>query len=120
MSKHTRRDFIKTGAGAAGAGMMLPVLNRTARGTTIVKQLTDDAQGNGNVLVIVELGGGNDGLNTIVPLKQYSNYASLRPRIAIPQANVLPLYGSNTFNSLPTMGLTPDFSALTICVSDPT
>ncbi len=112
MSKHTRRDFIKTSAGAAGAGMMLPVLNRTARGTTIVKQLTDDAQGNGNVLVIVELGGGNDGLNTIVPLKQYSNYASLRPRVGIPQANVLPLYGSNTFNNLPTMGLTPDFAAL--------
>lgn len=112
MSKHTRRDFIKTGASAAGAGMMLPVLNRTARGTTIVKQLTDDAQGDGNVLVIVELGGGNDGLNTIVPLKQYSNYASLRPRIAIPQANVLSLYGSNTSNNLPTMGLTPDFAAL--------
>ncbi|MEP7272569.1 MAG: DUF1501 domain-containing protein [Acidobacteriota bacterium] len=112
MSKQTRRDFMKTGAGAAGAGMMLPVLNRTARGTTIVRQLTNDAAGNGNVLVIVELGGGNDGLNMIVPLKQYATYTSLRPRIAHPQAQILPLYGSNTFNALPTMGMTPDFATL--------
>src|SRR6185436_18097895 len=71
MSNQSRREFIKTGAGAAGAGLMLPVLNRTAAGTTIVKQLADDAVGNGNVLVIVELAGGNDGLNTIIPLRQY-------------------------------------------------
>lgn len=113
MSKQTRRDFIKTGAGAAaGAGLVLPVLNRTAAGTTIVKQLADNQIGDGRVLVIVELGGGNDGLNTVIPLKQYGTYASLRTRIAIPQAQVLPLYGAGTFNGQPTMGLTPYFQSL--------
>ncbi len=112
MSKQTRRDFIKKGAGAAGAGLALPVLNRTAMGTTIVKQLADVAQGDGKVLVILELAGGNDMLNTIVPLRQYSTYASFRTRIAIPQGNVLPLYGSATFNGQPTMGLAPYFQSL--------
>ena len=82
MSKQTRREFIKTGASVAGAGLALPVLNRTAAGTTIVKELAANQIGDGNVLVIVELAGGNDGLNTVVPLRQYGTYASLRTRIA--------------------------------------
>jgi uncharacterized protein (DUF1501 family) len=112
MSKQTRREFIKTGAGVAGAGLSLPVLNRNAFGTTIVKELAANQIGDGNVLVIVELGGGNDGLNTVVPLRQHGTYASLRTRIAIPQAQVLPLYGANTFNGQPTMGLAPYFQSL--------
>ena len=112
MSKQTRREFIKTGASVAGAGLSLPVLNRNAFGTTIVKELAVNQIGDGNVLVIVELGGGNDGLNTVVPLRQYGTYASLRTRIAIPQAQVLPLYGANTFNGQPTMGLAPYFQSL--------
>jgi uncharacterized protein (DUF1501 family) len=112
MSKQTRREFIKTGASVAGAGLALPVLNRTAAGTTIVKQLAANQIGDGNVLVILELAGGNDGLNTVVPLRQYGTYASLRTRIAHPQAQVLPLYGANTFNGQPTMGLAPYFQSL--------
>lgn len=106
MSKTTRRRFIQTGAATLGAGVMLPVVNRTAMGTTIVRQLADDAVGNGNILVIVELAGGNDGLNTIVPLAQYDTYASFRSRIAIPKEQVLPLYGSTT------MGLSPNLGTL--------
>lgn len=112
MSKQTRRDFIRTGAGAAGAGLVLPVLNRTAAGTTIVNRLAENQVGNGQVLVILELAGGNDGLNTVIPLRQYATYASLRTRIAIPQSQVLPLYGANLFNGQPTMGLTPYFESL--------
>lgn len=112
MSKETRRDFIKKTAGAAGAGLMLPVINPNAMGATVVKQLAENQAGDGKVLVIVELGGGNDGLNTIVPLKQWGTYASLRTRIAIPQANVLPLYGANTFQGAPTMGISPALVAL--------
>jgi uncharacterized protein (DUF1501 family) len=106
MSKPTRRQFIQTSAATLGAGLVLPVINRTARGTTVVKQLHEDLVGNGNILVIVELAGGNDGLNTIVPLAQYNTYASFRTRIAIPKEQVLPLYGTTT------MGMTPNFNAI--------
>jgi uncharacterized protein (DUF1501 family) len=106
MSKTTRRDFIKTGAGAVGAVTLLPVINRQAMGATIVEQLRDDLVADNKILVVVELAGGNDPLNTIVPLQQYDIYASFRSRIAIPKDQVLPLNGSTA------MGLTPNLAAI--------
>src|SRR5260221_5703360 len=44
----------------------------------------------GNVLILVELKGGNDGLNTVVPYTDAAYY-SLRPRIAIARDTVLQL-----------------------------
>ena len=105
MSKTTRRDFIKTGAGAVGAGVMLPGLNNIV-GATAVGRLREELAGEPRILLIIELEGGNDGLNTIIPLKQYDTYASFRSRIAIPKDKVLPLYGSTT------MGLSPHLAAI--------
>src|SRR5579862_3514695 len=45
-----------------------------------------------NILILVELKGGNDGLNTVVPYAD-SEYYSLRPRIAISRDQVLQLDG---------------------------
>jgi uncharacterized protein (DUF1501 family) len=44
----------------------------------------------GRLLILVELKGGNDGLNTVVPYED-SGYYSLRPRIAIARDQVLQL-----------------------------
>ncbi len=38
------------------------------------------------VLVLIQLKGGNDGINTIVPLEQYDAYAALRPVIKVPDS----------------------------------
>ncbi len=46
---------------------------------------------NDHVLVLIQLSGGNDGLNTIIPLEFYSDYNRIRPNIAIPEARVLRL-----------------------------
>lgn len=35
------------------------------------------------VLVLVQLAGGNDGLNTLIPLDQYSQYRNIRPNIGL-------------------------------------
>ncbi|WP_165779270.1 DUF1501 domain-containing protein [Brumimicrobium salinarum] len=40
---------------------------------------------NDRVLILIELHGGNDGLNMVIPIDQYGNYYNLRPNIAIPQ-----------------------------------
>ncbi len=38
---------------------------------------------NERVLVLVQMAGGNDGVNTIIPIEQYDAYANLRPSIGI-------------------------------------
>ena len=46
---------------------------------------------NENVLVIIQLSGGNDGLNTVIPISDYANYYNARTNIAIPENKILKL-----------------------------
>ncbi|MGZ8268179.1 MAG: DUF1501 domain-containing protein [Burkholderiales bacterium] len=73
-----RRDFL-TAAGAATVAALVP---RAA--------LAAASADYGNLLILVELKGGNDGLNTVVPYAS-SEYYALRPRLAVPRDNVLQL-----------------------------
>ncbi len=47
-----------------------------------------------NILILVQLSGGNDGLNTVIPISMYDNYFNARPNIAIPQKKILPIDGT--------------------------
>jgi uncharacterized protein (DUF1501 family) len=49
------------------------------------------AADNDHVLVLIQMFGGNDGLNTVIPLDQYSAYNNLRNNIAIPESSILQL-----------------------------
>jgi uncharacterized protein (DUF1501 family) len=51
-------------------------------------RLNDD-----RVLVLIQLAGGNDGINTVIHFDQYSNYTAARPNIFLPQEKVLRLNG---------------------------
>ncbi|SDB96326.1 DUF1501 domain-containing protein [Paraburkholderia lycopersici] len=97
-----RRDFLAAGATAAaamaGAALSLPGSAR-AQGTALVGQFTgqlvghdthDTAPGYENLLILVELKGGNDSLNTVVPFADplYNRY---RPNIAVPRARAVQL-----------------------------
>lgn len=46
---------------------------------------------NDRVLVLIQLNGGNDGLNCIIPVDQYSALSAVRPNILIPESSVLPV-----------------------------
>ncbi len=72
-----RREFFGT-IGAATLAAFAPHLAFAAGGNY------------GNLLVLVELKGGNDGLNTVVPYAD-DDYYALRPRIAITRDQVLQL-----------------------------
>ncbi len=79
----SRREFLRTGLLGLGIGMQLPsVFEHTALA------IASDAFWEGRethperVMVIVELTGGNDGLNTVVPYRQ-DTYYKLRPTLAI-------------------------------------
>ena len=44
---------------------------------------------NDNVLVLIQLNGGNDGLNTIIPLDHYDLLANVRSNVLIPEDEIL-------------------------------
>ena len=48
----------------------------------------------GNILVIIVLSGGNDGLNTVVPLNMLSKLNSIRSTVMLPDNKILPLEGT--------------------------
>lgn len=58
---------------------------------------------NDRVLVIIQLNGGNDGLNTVLPLNQYGQYFNARTNIAIPEKKILSLNGFSATGLHPAM-----------------
>ena len=55
------------------------------------------------VLVLIQLNGGNDGLNTIIPIDTYDTLSVARPKVLIPEAKVLPVAGNDTLGFHPAM-----------------
>ncbi len=53
-----------------------------AKGSHLARLASTSA--NDKVLILIQMHGGNDGLNTIIPVDQYAEYYNLRPNIAIP------------------------------------
>ena len=78
-----RRNFLKI-AGASSfvvnGHAMRPFSN-----SKIARVMADCEEVEDRVLILIQLKGGNDGINTIVPLAQYDAYANLRPVIKIPE-----------------------------------
>ncbi len=58
---------------------------------------------NDHILVLIQLAGGNDGLNMVVPLDMYANYYNARPNVAIQQSRVLRLDGTDKSGLHPAM-----------------
>ena len=100
-----RRDFIR-----AASTAMIPVVldgfgvKSLAQSSALVQSLKKTAAlNNDRILVIIYLGGGNDGLNTVIPLEYFSAYTSLRTNIAIPENKVLSLTGNPATGFHPVM-----------------
>jgi uncharacterized protein (DUF1501 family) len=94
----TRRDLLKNGALLVAFGLTAPSFLAQAALATQGGAAAVGAAGartrarlNGKqVLVVVQLSGGNDGLNTVVPYADPAYYA-LRPTLAIPREEVVAL-----------------------------
>jgi len=88
-----RRDFLKI-TSAVPLPFLLNGLPLTATATSPLMQLLgEQSLSNGKVLVLIQMNGGNDGLNTVIPLDQYSRIANARSNIMIPENKVLSLNG---------------------------
>lgn len=111
MSTHvpyTRREFLRSGLVMASAAATLPAflnasalaMQQAAGGLSSVPGVPDD-----HILVVIQLSGGNDGLNTVVPYFAPEYYRA-RPGINVPEAQVLKLSRADG------VGLHPNLAAL--------
>src|SRR6516162_161291 len=76
----SRRDFLRRSALISLAPTVPLFVARTARAAALDKDR--------HVLVLVQLDGGNDALNTVVPHDD-PNYEKLRPKLKIEKKNLL-------------------------------
>lgn len=92
---HSRRTFLRNGAFWLPAAALAPGM--------IVRAAFGGTGGSVKNLVLVELAGGNDGLNMVVPfgVDGGAYYSEFRPTIGIPEGSLLKLDASIGFN--PTM-----------------
>lgn len=88
MSDHfSRRDALKMG-GMIALGLATPPWLASIARADLVRQAQGRRVDPDAVLVVVQLTGGNDGLNTLVPYADRAYY-ELRPTVGIPEGEVL-------------------------------
>ena len=108
-----RREFLEKSAAvtlpALISGYSVKALNANS---PLVQALIGTGTDTDHVLVIIQLSGGNDGLNMVIPINTYSLYNAARTNIAIPENKILKLNGyANT-------GLHPAMTGLQTMYND--
>ncbi len=89
-----RRNFLKY----TSAGVLIPSLaggiGAKAFGLSPLTSALFNVPENDKVVVLIYLAGGNDGLNTVVPLDQLSKLNNVRPHVIMPESSLLRLEGT--------------------------
>jgi uncharacterized protein (DUF1501 family) len=102
--KMKRRQFIQR-SGVVTLPLLLGGTQISAiTGSSLAASVDPDSD---RVLILVQLNGGNDGLNTLIPLDQYANLAAVRKDIIVPEDSLLGIRDDNAFH--PSM---PGFQSL--------
>ena len=102
-----RRQFIKRSAGAVSVSLVMPKfwMGNVARGQELA------ADPNRRILVVIQLAGGNDGSNTVVPYTD-SRYQSLRPTLGFKEADLKDSSGNSTILGSDPFGFNPAMNEL--------
>ena len=100
-----RRDFLRYTVPAAAATTVIGNIPIRTMGmeSPLIRALMDNPTDTDHVLVLVQMNGGNDGLNMVVPIDVYANYMAARSNVAIPQNKILPLTGISKSGLHPSM-----------------
>ena len=99
-SMYSRRDFLARGLYGIGVGASLPfVLGETSAALAAqARQGTSVERHPNRILVVVELSGGNDGLNTVVPFGDDAYYRA-RPMLGLRERDVIRVADGVGFHS---------------------
>jgi uncharacterized protein (DUF1501 family) len=101
-----RRKFIKTTAIASTIPLVfnhIPVMASSQIESESMQLLAAAAAGCGKILVIIQMNGGNDGLNTVLPRDKWSELTNARSNILMKETDVLPLHYNETTGLHPAM-----------------
>ncbi|MEN9685037.1 MAG: hypothetical protein RLZZ28_823 [Bacteroidota bacterium] len=96
-----RRDFLRK---ALPAGVLLPSLvngfsfRAFSAESGIMQSLLLPVTETDHVFVIIQLNGGNDGLNMVIPIEHFPEYVNARPNIYIPEKSTLDLNGKSALH----------------------
>ncbi|NBA87104.1 DUF1501 domain-containing protein [Emticicia sp. CRIBPO] len=94
-----RRDFIANSLAASVLPVFLNGFSLSGLGSLGINDPLDD-----KVLVVIQLSGGNDGLNTVIPVSSYAGYRNARTNIAIPENKLIKIPQSDKIGLHPSMG----------------
>ncbi len=86
-----RRDFLKK---IPAAGALTVIGGNTVQAmanSPMVQAMTAGLFETDRVLVVIQLSGGNDGLNMVIPIDQYANLKAQRDNIMLPENKILKL-----------------------------
>lgn len=86
-----RRTFIKH----TGHLTALPIFLQSFPGVSWLSNMLQMATETDRVLVLIFLNGGNDGLNTVIPVDQIDTLNVLRPHVVMPENRLLRLSGED-------------------------
>lgn len=98
-----RKDFLLKSITGGIAPVVINGMGVKAFAENPLIQFLGKAAHEDRVLVLIQLNGGNDGINTVIPLDQYSNLMAVRNNIAIPESKVLSLSGTTATGFHPGM-----------------
>ncbi|MCH1596006.1 MAG: twin-arginine translocation pathway signal, partial [Flavobacteriaceae bacterium] len=84
-----RREFIHDLSHLAALGGVLPTLGFGMFDSSY--ELLSETVTPGNILILIRLDGGNDGLNTVIPLDQFSALNNVRPDVIMPENKLIDL-----------------------------
>lgn len=99
-----RRKFIRKSIGAGMVPVIVNGLSLNAYAENPLLQFLGKSGNSDRVLVLIQLNGGNDGLNTVIPIDQYSTLSNARSNILIPENKILSLSGSTKTGLHSSMG----------------
>jgi len=91
-----RRQFLQSGSLVSLpillGGLEVSAISRSS----LFNMINSD---NDRVLVLIQLNGGNDGLNMLIPIDQYEGLNKVRPGLIIPESSVISLNDTTGFHN---------------------